>query len=128
MAFIYRIADAMTPVTTTIDLKDLVGTAEVPQFVGFSFWVATAGGVSAGAVNCEMFWTDIQGQTRTIGGAPRSLQDATSGFESPLALMTRAAADSPVDFVMTLAGVDDGAEVRYAILMSSGVSANNSPF
>jgi hypothetical protein len=117
----YFISDPITPSTQNIDLSEAF-TSEVPQFVGFTYWVSTPGGLTAVATSIDLQWTDLAGQIRIINGSPIALQDGTAGFISPVGLMTRESNISAVDLVMTQIGPVDGAQVRYAILLSPGTA------
>lgn len=111
-----------TPATLT---EDLSGTdADGSQMIGFTYWVATAGGVTAGAFNLDIQWEDPSGQTRTLNGSPISLQDPNASFASPAVCMRRSTANTLFDLVKTLIGAADGAEIGYSIIATSGSSSD----
>lgn len=117
---LFRLSGPFTPATASEDFSERIGPGQIPQMIGFTYWVATPGGVLAGAVLMSWRWTDIQGQTRTLDGGAINLQDAASAQSVPPGVMTRQAGDSDVFLDVTLSGVADGAEIAYCIIMGPG--------
>lgn len=112
-----------TPATASDDISHNI-IAEVPQLIGFSYWVETAGSASAGAFNMDITWLDFIGQSRILNGSPISLQDPNASFSSPVAVVRRQTDTSQFDIVKTLIGLAGGAVIGYAIYITPGSSSD----
>lgn len=128
-AILFRMSGPFTPATASEDFGDRIGPAELPQMIGFTYWIVSPGSVLAGAVSMDWRWVDAQGETRTISGSPISLQDGSASFSAPVQVMTREAADSDVFLDVTLIGLADGSPtVAYAIVMTTGTQEGQCGF
>ena len=116
-----------TPVTANVDISTSI-IAEVPQLMGFTYWVETAGGPSAGAFQMDLTWLDIAGQSRSLDGTPINLQDPDASFTSQVTVIRRQSDTSQFDIVKQLIGLDDGAVIGYSVFLTSGSQSDVSYF
>lgn len=121
MSQFVRKLDGITPANTVVDTL-----AQIPQlhndspcFIGFQYWVHTAGGASAGAFSVDISWVDPTGTTRTIFGSPVSLQDGTAMFSSPVQILERLDDLTTLNIHENLIGSDDGALVSYRVMFTN---------
>lgn len=128
---LYRLSDEIPLVAgiDTIDLSTVVGVHEIPQFMGFAYWISTPGGVSAvGGLAVSFRWQDVQSELRQIDGTSLGLQ-SDSEYHSPMSVVVRESDSAQMDLLVSVSGPDaDGAKMRYALIFSPGCSEGNSPF
>ena len=101
---------------------------DVPSFISFQYWVATAGGASAGAYSMSIAYVDPTGQEIVIPGGPISLQDAAGIYSSPVQIMERQSETSLFEIREDLNGSADGALISYRIVMTDPNGENVYPF
>jgi hypothetical protein len=129
---LYRLSEEETLVAgiNAIDLSTVVGVHEIPQFMGFAYWISTPGGILAvGGLAVDFRWLDIQGELRAVSGTTLGLQDNTAAFHSPMNILVRQSDSAQMDLNVQVSGpTADGAKMRYALIFSPGCSEGNSPF
>lgn len=123
-----KVVDAV-PASDSESIEGQLGAADVPQFLGFKYWVSTAGLViSTVTFSMALTWTDIDGSTKTIQGNALQLLGLGNVFTSPVNQISRLSETSPVTLVSTAVGLPLGARISYTLLFTMGNSEGCSAF
>lgn len=124
----HRVVQDIVPASGTEDISSLIGDCDIPQLLGFQYWVSNVGIGVVGTFAMSISWVDIDGTTRSIPGNALSLLGLSNIFSSPVNVIKRRSTSDPVNLTSTLVGLPLGGRVSYVLCLTNGFSEGSTPF